>query len=124
MSTVKVKNEMLEAAGLLAEGKSPAEAARVLGRAESTIRRWMKDESVREAYREAILRTALVSYARAIRKLSDQVDAENEAVAQRAAKDLIDRFGDVIMQEQDREIVVRVVGAPEIGMPDPPEEET
>ena len=123
MSTAKVKNEMLEAAGLLAEGKSAGEVARTLGRAESTIRRWMKDESIREAYREAILRTALVSYARAIRKLSDQVDADNEAVAQRAAKDLIDRFGDVIMQERDREIVVRVVGAPEIGMPDPPEEE-
>lgn len=123
MSTAKVKNEMLEAAGLLAEGKSAGEVAKALGRAESTIRRWMKDESIREAYREAILRTALVSYARAIRKLSDQVDAENEAVAQRAAKDLIDRFGDVIMQEQDREIVVRVVGAPEMGMPDPPEEE-
>ena len=123
MSTAKVKNEMLEAAGLLAEGKSAGEVARQLGRAECTIRRWLKDESIREAYREAILRTALVSYARAIRKLSDQVDAENEAVAQRAAKDLIDRFGDVIMQEQDREIVVRVVGAPEMGMPDPPEEE-
>ena len=82
----------------------------------------MKNEAIREAYREAILRTALVSYARAIRKLSDQVDADNEAVAQRAAKDLIDRFGDVIMQERDREIVVRVVGAPEIGMPEKPGE--
>ena len=122
MSTAKVKNEMLEAAGLLAEGKSAGEVARTLGRAESTIRRWMKDESIREAYREAILRTALVSYARAIRKLSDQVDADNDAVAQRAAKDLIDRFGDVIMQERDREIVVRVIGAPEIGMPDEAEE--
>ncbi len=122
MNTAKVKNEMLEAAALLAEGKSAGEVARQLGRAESTIRRWMKDEAIREAYREAILRTALVSYARAIRKLSDQVDADNEAVAQRAAKDLIDRFGDVIMQERDREIVVRVVGAPEMGMPDGPEE--
>ena len=54
--------------------------------------------------------------------MSDQVDADNEAVAQRAAKDVIDRFGDVIMQERDREIVVRVIGAPEIGMPDEAEE--
>lgn len=116
------KNEMLEAAALLAEGKSVSEVAHKLGRAEKTVRSWMKNEDIRSAYREAILRTALVSYARAIRKLSDQVDADNEAVAQRAAKDLIDRFGDVIMQERDREIVVRVVGAPEIGMPDAPEE--
>ena len=122
MSAAKIKNEMLEAAGLLAEGRSAAEVARELGRSETTIRRWMKDEAIREAYREAILRTALVSYARAIRKLSDQVDADNEAVAQRAAKDVIDRFGDVIMQERDREIVVRVIGAPEIGMPDEAEE--
>lgn len=123
MAAKKAKNEMLEAAGLLAEGKSAGEAARLLGRAESTIRRWMKDETVRDAYREAILRTALVSYARAIKKLSDQVDADNEAVAQRAAKDLIDRFGDVIMQEREREVVVRVIGAPEIGMPEEPQEE-
>lgn len=113
---------MLEAAGLLAEGKSAGEVARRLGRSESTIRRWMRDESAREAYREAILRTALVSYARAVRKLSDQVEADNEAVAQRAAKDLIDRFGDVIMQERDREVVVRVVGAPEMGMPEETDE--
>ena len=122
MNGTKVTDEMLEAAGLLAEGKSAREVAKALGRAESTIRSWMKNEEIRGAYREAILRTALVSYARAIRKLSDQVDADNEAVAQRAAKDLIDRFGDVIMQERDREIVVRVVGAPEIGMPEEPEE--
>lgn len=122
MKASRGKNEMLEAAGLLAEGKSAGEVARRLGRSESTIRRWMRDESAREAYREAILRTALVSYARAVRKLSDQVEADNEAVAQRAAKDLIDRFGDVIMQERDREVVVRVVGAPEVGMPEEPEE--
>lgn len=122
MKASRGKNEMLEAAGLLAEGKSAGEVARRLGRSESTIRRWMRDESAREAYREAILRTALVSYARAVRKLSDQVEADNEAVAQRAAKDLIDRFGDVIMQERHREVVVRVVGAPEMGMPEEPEE--
>lgn len=122
MKASRGKNEMLEAAGLLAEGKSAGEVARRLGRSESTIRRWMRDESAREAYREAILRTALVSYARAVRKLSDQVEADNEAVAQRAAKDLIDRFGDVIMQDRDREVVVRVVGAPEMGMPEEPEE--
>ena len=122
MTARTIKNEMLEAACLLAEGKSAAEVARALGRAESTVRRWMRDDTARQAYREAILRTALVSYARAVKKLSDQVDADNEAVAQRAAKDLIDRFGDVIMQEREREIVVRVVGAPEIGMPEEAEE--
>ena len=122
MKASRGKNEMLEAAGLLAEGKSAGEVARRLGRSESTIRRWMRDESAREAYREAILRTALVSYARAVRQRSDHGEADNAAVAQRAAKDLIDRFGDVIMQERDREVVVRVVGAPEMGMPEEPEE--
>lgn len=123
MTAKTITDEMLEAAALLSEGKTAGEAARILGRSESTVRRWMKDEAVRDAYREAILRTALVSYARAVKKLSDQVDADNDAVAQRAAKDLIDRFGDVIMQEREREVVVRIIGAPDIGMPEAPKEE-
>ena len=76
MTAKTITDEMLEAAALLSEGKTAGEAARVLGRSESTIRRWMKDEAVRDAYREAILRTALVSYARAIKKLIEILEAE------------------------------------------------
>ncbi len=54
MSTARNKNEMLEAAGLLAEGRSVSEVARTLGRTEKTIRTWMKNEDIRTAYRECI----------------------------------------------------------------------
>ena len=38
-----------------------------------------------------------------------------------AAKELIDLFADAVMKEDEREIVVRVEGMPEIGMPEGPE---
>ena len=76
-----------------------------------------------ERHRKAVMEKAGPGLVSAVDKLVDQVASENDSVAQRAAKDLIDRFGDVIMREREREIMVRVVGAPEIGMPDAPEEE-
>ena len=58
----------------------------------------------------------------AVDKLVDQVASENDSVAQRAAKELIDLFADAVMNESDREIVVRIEGMPELGMPEPPRE--
>lgn len=110
--------ERREAARMLADGMSAAEAAERLGRHENTIYRWMKRAEVRRAYREAVMRRAAVSYARAVKRLSAQVDDENAQVAQRAAKEVMERFGDALMKESDGEIVVRVEGAPELGMPE------
>ena len=58
----------------------------------------------------------------AVNRLAIQVDSENDAVAQRAAKELIDLFARDVMQEEEREIVIRIEGMPEIGMPDAPGE--
>lgn len=118
MKEKNVKPEMLEAAGLLAEGKSVKEVAAQLKRSDTTVRRWMHDESVREAYREAILRTAVVGCAKAVHRLEKQVSGPDESVAQRAAKEMLDRFGDAVLKQDEREIVVRVVNMPQLGMPE------
>lgn len=118
MKEKKVKPEMLEAAALMAEGKSAREVAAKLGRSETTVRRWMHDEAVRSAYREAILRTATTACAKAVKVLERQLDGEDESLAQRAAKDMLDRFGGAVLKEDEREIVVRVVNMPSIGMPE------
>lgn len=118
MKEKNIKPEMLEAAALMAEGKTAKDVAAQLGRAESTVRRWMHDDTVRSAYREAILRTAITACAKAVRRLERQVDGEDESLAQRAAKEMLDRFGDAVLKEDEREIVVRVVNMPEIGMPE------
>ncbi len=118
MKEQQLKPEMLQAAALLAEGRTVKEVADQLGRAESTVRRWMHDSAVRVAYREAIVRSAIVGCAKAVRRLQKQLDGQDEAVAQRAAKEMLDRFGEAVLREDAREIVVRVVGQPQIGMPE------
>ena len=80
-----------------------------------------KKQSASRKHREAVLKKAGPSFVSAVDKLVDQVASENDSVAQRAAKELIDLFADAVMKEDDREIVVRVEGMPELGMPDAPE---
>ena len=82
-----------------------------------------RKKSAARSHREAVLKKAGPCFVSAVDRLVDQVGSENDAVAQRAAKELIDLFADAVMNESDREIVVRIEGMPELGMPDPPEEE-
>ena len=75
-----------------------------------------------QTHREAVMKMAGPQFLGAVDKLASQMESENESVSQRAAKELIDLFADAVMKEDDREIVVRIEGMPEIGMPDGPEE--
>ena len=81
-----------------------------------------RKKSAARSHREAVLKKAGPSFVSAVDRLVDQVASENDAVAQRAAKELIDLFADAVMKEDEREIVVRVEGMPEMGMPEAPEE--
>ncbi len=76
----------------------------------------------RKTHREKVLEKAGPSMLTAVEKLISQINSDNESVSQRAAKELIDLFSDTVMSEEEREIVVRVVDAPETGMPDAPGE--
>ena len=75
-----------------------------------------------EKHRQAVMKKAGPGFVSAVDKLVVVVASENDSVAQRAAKELIDLFVDTVMKEDEREIVVRVEGMPEMGMPDAPEE--
>ncbi len=116
--------EQLRAAKLLADGASLPGAAAALKRSEATVRGWLKLPALHEAYRAAVLEAAVHSYARALKRLNEQMDDENPQVAQRAAKELLDRFEEAVMGAQEREIVVRVEGMPPLGMPPPMDGET
>ena len=74
-----------------------------------------------QAHREAVMKMAGPQFLGAVDKLASQMESENESVSQRAAKELIDLFADAVMKEEEREIVVRIEGMPEMGMPDAPE---
>ena len=81
-----------------------------------------KKKASMQTHREAVMKMAGPQFRGAVDKLASQMESENESVSQRAAKELIDLFADAVMKEDDREIVVRIEGMPEIGMPDGPEE--
>ena len=73
-------------------------------------------------HREDVMKSAGKNFQTAVGKLVDQMESESESVSQRAAKELIDLFADAVLKSDDREVVVRIEGMPEIGMPDGPEE--
>ena len=81
-----------------------------------------KKKASMQTHREAVMKMAGPQFRGAVDKLASQMESENESVSQRAAKELIDLFADAVMKEDDHEIVVRIEGMPEIGMPDGPEE--
>ena len=66
-----------------------------------------------QTHRDAVLKMAGPQFRGAVDTLARQMESENESVSQR-----IDLFADAVMKEDEREIVVRVEGMPEIGMPD------
>ena len=81
-----------------------------------------KKKASMQTHREAVMKMAGPQFRGAVDKLASQMESENESVSQRAAKELIDLFADAVLKEDDHEIVVRIEGMPEIGMPDGPEE--
>lgn len=76
-----------------------------------------------QTHRDIILEKAGPGFAAAVDTLLRQLEDENATVSHRAAKELVDLFADYVMNGEEREITVRVVGMPPPGMPSPPREE-
>lgn len=68
--------------------------------------------------REEVLKKAGPVLVAAVEKLVSQMDSENDTVSQRAAKELIALFETMVMQQDEREIIVRVVDMPPLGIPE------
>lgn len=103
---------------MLADGIGPRKVAEELGVVETTVHRWLKMPEVMACYRKCLERYAMGSYAKAARKIDKQIDDPNPWVAQGAAREALTRFGPVVMGSEDKEIVVRVEGMPQLGVPD------
>lgn len=116
----KLTKGMKLAAQLLAEGKSIYEVAHQTDCKVETVYEWMRDPRVMELYQEGVLRSKVMSYAKAVSSVERMMGDENLSVAQRAVHEALDQFADAAAQLGGRELVVRVEGMPAIGMP--PEE--
>jgi len=117
-----VTARMRKAARLLAEGLSPAQVAGQVGCAEELVCRWMQTREVKAEYSRYLRLEQAHAVAKAQRLLIQQLDSEegNGKLAQQAATILADRYGESVMNEGQRELVIRFSDdAPELGTPDP-----
>lgn len=126
-----------QAARLMAEGKTEDEIIMVIfggvvdpatgearertpaekGKCTKTLRKWSKLPGFADCYRAIVREIAFPTYGAAVQRIAKQVNDANPWVAQGAAREVLSRFGPVVMGEEDREIVVKVEGMPMLGMP-------
>lgn len=89
-----------------------------LSRGKEKLRRWMRDPKFQELYRSMIHEIAMPDVARALGKISDQIDDNNPWLANKAANDMLGRFYNDLMGVDENTVTVRVEGMPELGTPD------
>lgn len=87
-----------------------------MAKAKDTLRRWFKNEKIQKAYKEILLEYMNGYAGAAIKKLGEQINAENAWVANKAANDVLNRVGD-LFNDNEKEMVIRVEGGPKIGHP-------
>lgn len=108
---------MQEAARLLAMGLSVREVALRVRRTEDTILGWMDDPAFMDHYRQRVLQSQVVNYARAVERIGAMLEDENPSVVQRAAHEALEQFEDAAMRAGAQELRILVEGMPDIGMP-------
>lgn len=86
------------------------------------LRRWMKLPAFQELYRARVMSVAMPMYGKAMQTIKTQMDSDNAWIAQGAAREVLTRFGDVVMGTDSKETVIRIEGMPTIGTPDAEEQ--
>ena len=102
---------------MVAHGASFREAAETLHVGLGTISKWFNEPEVQEEYRQRVRGAAFGIYSKAVQVLMEQLDHGNPWVRQGAARELLGRFGDQATGIDSREVLIRVEGAPDIGLP-------
>lgn len=119
----KVSDKM-RAAYLVAAGMPYKEVAEVVKFSEAAVKNWFSEPNVEAEYLRLVRADIYPDYARAKAKLNSQLDSNNEWVSQNAARDIVGRTEKFVLKPAERqEIVVRLVGAPELGVPDAGDED-
>lgn len=96
-------------------GKVDPEKMRV---GKQKVKRWMREPKFQETYRAMVHEIAMPDVARALGRISDQIDNENPWLANKAANDTLGRFYNDLMGVDENTVTIKVEGMPEIGTPD------
>ena len=115
---------------LLAEGSTEEEAIALafgvdknspLGerqKASRKLHKLMADEKFQECFRAIVRERVMPAYGSAVNRIIQQVNDKSGWLANKAANDVLTRFGPAIMGDDDKSVVIRVEGGPVIGVPD------
>ena len=104
---------------MIAAGEKIKDIADVLGCAPTTVSKWLKEPDVLAIYREKLNQFSFEHYARAIKILATQLESNSPWVAQGAAREIVNRLHDAVTGEASKEVVIRIEGMPDIGLPAP-----
>lgn len=114
---------------VLALGGSEEEAIRYLDVPENCTRgehmkgmnrlhKLMRDPKFQECFRAIVAERTMAAYGHAVGKIIQQIDEDNGWLANKAANDVLTRFGPTIMGEDDKQVVIRVENGPVLGIPE------
>ena len=70
-----------------------------------------------EAFKAHVRAQVYEPYGKAMKRLTKQIDSKNEWVQNKAANDVLTRFGHFVDGTDNKEVVIRVEGAPVMGSP-------
>ena len=100
-----------------------AEDPAKLERAKIIVRKWFRSPVVNDAYRQ-IMRDTLIDFlGPAIWKLKEELNKPDSPwLENKAANDIINKAFPLLFGEEEKSIVVKVEGMPDLGTPDADEE--
>lgn len=125
----RATRRMLEAACLVAEGRSYAEVAKALNPPTSTksVQNWMSHPECKQMYLTCMQRKMTSAFAKAARVMETQLDSSDPWIQHNAARECLTRFTEPVMGAQEREVTIKFADGqtmPQIGMPKPPDDAT
>ena len=90
-------------------------------RIEQQLHRWRKMPLYREVWEDEVRQIVQLSLGRAVSVIRNQMNSDNEWIANKAANDVLALANRVIWAEEDKALTVRIEGMPEIGSPADPD---
>lgn len=86
------------------------------------VKRILLRPHVQEKFREMMREQALLDVGHGLKKLREQTENESGWLANKATNDLLNRMWPMVMGEEDKAVVVKIEGMPQLGTPDQEEE--
>lgn len=96
-------------------GRTDAEKMK---KAKKKLGEWFHSPKVMEAYRTYVKDEMLPVIMRSLKRIDAQIDDENGWLSNKAANDILTRYGNILFGEEDKTVRVQIVGMPELGEPD------